>query len=105
MAGGLRAVGPKADIALILADEDAVVGGAFTQNVMCAAPVIYCKEVLAKRSTCRAVSLHRHFFTFNFFLLLLHKPRKVTHSLESSADVSNQERSNCPIPRLLLSLG
>ena len=57
MAGGLRAVGPKADIALIVADEDAIVGGAFTQNVMCAAPVIYCKEVLAKKSTCRAVSL------------------------------------------------
>ena len=59
MAGGLRAVGPKADIALIVADEDAVVGGAFTQNVMCAAPVIYCKEVLAKKSTCRAVSTYK----------------------------------------------
>ena len=56
MAGGLRAAGPKADIALIVADSDAVVGGAFTQNVMCAAPVIYCKEVLAKTSTSRAVS-------------------------------------------------
>lgn len=50
-------MGPKADIALIVADEDAVVGGAFTQNVMCAAPVIYCKEVMARKSTCRAVSL------------------------------------------------
>lgn len=56
MAGGLRAAGPKADVALIVADKEAVVGGAFTQNVMCAAPVIYCKEVLATRSTTRAVS-------------------------------------------------
>ena len=55
MAGGLRASGPKADIALIVADDDAVVSGAFTQNVMCAAPVTYCKETLAKQSTCRAV--------------------------------------------------
>lgn len=53
----MRASGPKADIALIVADNDAVVGGAFTQNVMCAAPVIYCKEVMARMPTCRAVSI------------------------------------------------
>lgn len=55
IAGGLRAAGPKADIALIVADKEAVVGGAFTQNVMSAAPVTYCKEILAKRETVRAV--------------------------------------------------
>lgn len=55
MAGGLRASGPKADIALIVADNAAVIGGAFTTNVMCAAPVIYCKEILAKRDNVRAV--------------------------------------------------
>ena len=57
MAGGLRASGPKADIALIFAEESAVVGGAFTTNVMCAAPVTYCREVLAKQETCQAVRL------------------------------------------------
>ena len=57
MAGGLRASGPKADIALIVAENSAVVGGAFTTNVMCAAPVTYCREVLAKQETCRAVRL------------------------------------------------
>ena len=51
-------MGPKADIALITASDEAIVGGAFTQNVMCAAPVIYCKEVLAKKSTCKAVNFH-----------------------------------------------
>jgi len=56
MAGGLRASGPKADIALIVAEGGAVVGGAFTQNVMCAAPVSYCREVLAKQTTTKAVS-------------------------------------------------
>lgn len=52
---GLRASGKKADLALVVADADAVVGGTFTTNVMCAAPVIYCKEVLARKTTTRAV--------------------------------------------------
>lgn len=56
MAGGLRASGPKADLALIVAEDGAIVGGAFTQNVMCAAPVTYCKEVLARRDSIKAVS-------------------------------------------------
>lgn len=54
MAGGLRA-GKKADLALIACDQDAVIGGAFTQNIMCAAPVIYCKEVMQANDTVRAV--------------------------------------------------
>ena len=56
MAGGLRASGPKADLALIVSDEDAVVAGVFTNNIMCAAPVLYCKQVLAKKKPARAVS-------------------------------------------------
>lgn len=56
MAGGLRASGPKADLALIVADKDAVAAGVFTTNVMCAAPVTYCKQVLAKNKPARAVS-------------------------------------------------
>ncbi len=63
MAGGLRASGPKADLALIVADADAVAAGVFTTNVMCAAPVLYCKKVLAKNKPARAVrhlsSIHR----------------------------------------------
>lgn len=57
MAGGLRASGPKADLALIVADTDAVAAGVFTTNVMCAAPVLYCKQVLAKNKPARAVRL------------------------------------------------
>lgn len=56
MAGGLRAAGPKADLALIVADADAVAAGVFTTNVMCAAPVLYCKQALAKNKPARAVS-------------------------------------------------
>ena len=56
MAGGLRASGPKADLSLIVADADAVAAGVFTTNVMCAAPVLYCKQVLAKNKPARAVS-------------------------------------------------
>ena len=53
--GGLRASGKKADLALVVCDTDAVVGGTFTLNVMCAAPVLYCKDVLARKKTTRAV--------------------------------------------------
>jgi glutamate N-acetyltransferase / amino-acid N-acetyltransferase len=42
--------GAKGDLALLLCAEGAVAAGAFTQNVMCAAPVTVCKEVLAKNS-------------------------------------------------------
>lgn len=52
---GLRSSGVKADLALIVADQDAVVGGTFTTNVMCAAPVLYCKDVLTRKETCRVV--------------------------------------------------
>ncbi len=41
----------------MVAEGDAVVGGTFTTNVMCAAPVIYCKEVLGRKKTVRAVSM------------------------------------------------
>lgn len=58
MAGGLRASGPKADLALIVADADAVAAGVFTTNVMCAAPVLYCKKVLAKNKPARAVLIN-----------------------------------------------
>ena len=59
MAGGLRASGPKADIALVVADEVAVAAGVFTTNVMCAAPVTYCKQVLSKGQPVKAVSRER----------------------------------------------
>ncbi len=55
MHGGLRAATKKADLALIVADDPAVAAGVFTLNVMCAAPVNYCREVLAQNDTCRAV--------------------------------------------------
>lgn len=55
MYGGLRAKGDKADLALITCDTGAVTAGVFTLNVMCAAPVTYCKEVLAKTDTIKAV--------------------------------------------------
>jgi len=55
MYGGLRAKGDKADLALIACDVPAVAAGVFTLNVMCAAPVTYCKEILAKKDTVRAV--------------------------------------------------
>lgn len=55
MYGGLRASGTKGDLALVVCDEEAVAAGVFTKNVMCAAPVMYCKEVLAKTDTVKAV--------------------------------------------------
>ncbi len=55
MAGGLRASGPKADLALVVADGEAAAAGVFTTNIVCAAPVTYCRTVLAKRETVRAV--------------------------------------------------
>jgi len=55
MYGGLRAKGDKADLALIVCEKDAVAAGVFTLNVMCAPPVTYCKEVLERTNTVRAV--------------------------------------------------
>jgi glutamate N-acetyltransferase/amino-acid N-acetyltransferase len=52
---GLRAAGKKADLSLVVADEPATAAGVFTLNVMCAAPVTYCKDVLAKRDSVKAV--------------------------------------------------
>eukprot|EP00898_Chlorokybus_atmophyticus_P002084 jgi/Chlat1/2877/Chrsp195S03014 len=54
MYGGLRAKGQKPDLALVVADKDAVVAGVFTKNLVAAAPVVYCREVLAKTMTARA---------------------------------------------------
>ncbi|KAK4396258.1 Arginine biosynthesis bifunctional protein ArgJ, chloroplastic [Sesamum angolense] len=51
MYGGLRAVGEKPDLALVTCDVDAISAGAFTTNVVAAAPVLYCKEVLEKSTT------------------------------------------------------
>lgn len=52
---GLRAAGKKADLSLVVADEPAAAAGVFTLNVMCAAPVTYCKDVLAKKDAVKAV--------------------------------------------------
>jgi N-acetylglutamate synthase/N-acetylornithine aminotransferase len=56
----LRAAGKKADLSLVVADEPAVAGGVFTKNVMCAAPVLYCKDVLGRTQKVKAVSLNKH---------------------------------------------
>ena len=56
MAAGLRASGPKADLALIVAPNGAQAAGVFTKNIMCAAPVTYCRDVLAREQPVRAVS-------------------------------------------------
>lgn len=55
MAGGLRASGPKADLALVVANSDAAAAGVFTTNIVCAAPVTYCRKVLSEQKTVRAV--------------------------------------------------
>jgi glutamate N-acetyltransferase/amino-acid N-acetyltransferase len=55
MHAGLRAAGAKGDLALVVCEVDAAAAGVFTLNVMAAAPVTYCREVLARRSTARAV--------------------------------------------------
>ena len=55
MAAGLRAAGGKADLALVVADGPAAAAGVFTTNVMCAAPVTYCRKVLASTGHVRAV--------------------------------------------------
>ncbi|KAL0451177.1 UNVERIFIED_CONTAM: Arginine biosynthesis bifunctional protein ArgJ, chloroplastic [Sesamum latifolium] len=58
MYGGLRAVGEKPDLALVTCDVDAISAGAFTTNVVAAAPVLYCKEALEKSTTARAILIN-----------------------------------------------
>ncbi len=60
LAAGLRAAGPKADFAMVVAEGGAVAAGVFTTNVMCAAPVTFCRQVLEKSETARAVGSARY---------------------------------------------
>ncbi|XP_026443157.1 arginine biosynthesis bifunctional protein ArgJ, chloroplastic-like [Papaver somniferum] len=55
MYGGLRAKGQKPDLALVTCDVDAVAAGVFTLNVVAAAPVLYCRNVLDISKSARAV--------------------------------------------------
>ena len=50
--------GAKGDLAVVACGGGAVAAGAFTQNVMCAAPVTVCKEVLEKN--CSSVKAVRY---------------------------------------------
>ncbi|XP_022145569.1 arginine biosynthesis bifunctional protein ArgJ, chloroplastic [Momordica charantia] len=56
--GGLRAKGEKPDLALVTCDVDAISAGAFTRNVVAAAPVLYCKKALNVSETARAVLIN-----------------------------------------------
>ncbi|CAA6669363.1 unnamed protein product [Spirodela intermedia] len=56
--GGLRAKGEKPDLALVTCDVDAAAAGAFTTNIVAAAPVIYCKRILDTSETGRAVLIN-----------------------------------------------
>ncbi|KAK9290440.1 hypothetical protein L1049_008610 [Liquidambar formosana] len=58
MYGGLRAKGEKPDLALVTCDVDATSAGAFTTNVVAAAPVMYCKSALDITKTARAVLIN-----------------------------------------------
>ncbi|XP_027071420.1 arginine biosynthesis bifunctional protein ArgJ, chloroplastic isoform X1 [Coffea arabica] len=58
MYGGLRAVGEKPDLALVTCDVNAIAAGAFTKNMVAAAPVLYCKKVLESSRTARAVLIN-----------------------------------------------
>ncbi|KAL9429066.1 hypothetical protein AB3S75_030970 [Citrus x aurantiifolia] len=55
---GVRAKGEKPDLALVLCDVDAAAAGAFTTNVVAAAPVVYCKKTLDSSKTARAVLIN-----------------------------------------------
>jgi len=55
---GLRSTGQRPDLALFYCDTPCVVGGAFTKNVMQAAPITYCKEIMAKKDTARCVLIN-----------------------------------------------
>ncbi|KAG0496798.1 hypothetical protein HPP92_001489 [Vanilla planifolia] len=50
--------GDKADLALITCDVNATVAGLFTTNVVAAAPVIYCKNILKSAHTARAILIN-----------------------------------------------
>ncbi|CAN1304399.1 Arginine biosynthesis bifunctional protein ArgJ, chloroplastic [Linum perenne] len=56
--GGLRAKGEKPDLALVTCDVDAIAAGAFTTNMVAAAPVLYCKNILDLSKTTRAVLIN-----------------------------------------------
>eukprot|EP00271_Cylindrocystis_brebissonii_P010295 TRINITY_DN26454_c0_g1_i1.p1 TRINITY_DN26454_c0_g1~~TRINITY_DN26454_c0_g1_i1.p1 ORF type:complete len:517 (+),score=103.82 TRINITY_DN26454_c0_g1_i1:52-1551(+) len=58
MYAGLRAAGKKPDLALVVCETDAQAAGAFTLNVMAAAPVAFCKKALAESTTARAVLIN-----------------------------------------------
>lgn len=55
---GLRSTGTRPDMGLFVSDTPAVYGGAFTLNVMCAAPVTYCKNIMEEKDTVRAVVIN-----------------------------------------------
>ena len=55
---GLRRSGTRADCALVVADAPAVWAGAFTLNQVAAAPVQYCRALLAEGTTARAVLIN-----------------------------------------------
>ncbi|XP_021906276.1 arginine biosynthesis bifunctional protein ArgJ, chloroplastic [Carica papaya] len=55
---GLRAKGEKPDLALITCDVDAISAGAFTTNLVAAAPVVYCKNALDISEVARAVLIN-----------------------------------------------
>ncbi|KAG6491391.1 hypothetical protein ZIOFF_052733 [Zingiber officinale] len=56
--GGLRAKGNKPDLSLVTCEVDAAVAGSFTTNLVTAAPVIYCKNVLDASTTARAILIN-----------------------------------------------
>lgn len=58
MYGGLRAKGEKPDLALVTCDVNAIAAGAFTTNIVSAAPVIYCRNALSASETARAVLIN-----------------------------------------------
>ena len=75
--------GAKGDLAVVACDAGAVAAGAFTQNVMCAAPVTVCKKVLANNSSSiKAVRF-------------VYRPR--IHS----ATVTKMQRRTCSVPQIL----
>lgn len=56
--GGVRAASRKPDLALVSCDVDAAAAGAFTENVVAAAPVLYCRKVLSASSVARGVLIN-----------------------------------------------
>ena len=46
ISAGLRASSKRPDLALVFCPDGATAAGVFTQNLMCAAPVTFCKKVL-----------------------------------------------------------